>query len=458
MLKQITITHFKSYRHGVLPLAPLTVLIGANASGKSNAIEAMRLLSWLAQGHKLSTIKSGIQDSDQVVRGRIADLGHHGAPSFGFGCSTDLPEWNRLSIELSLRNDELHVSGESLTGWGSPVPLYELVQASSGLSSDVAVAYNNFAQGGKKPRITCSDQFAIFTQLDSEASFQARNKRSRRLIPLTVRRYQTWLERILFLDPEPAKMRDYSFKTERQLQGNGANLSSVLYDLWYSEIDGLLHSEIDEIPDGKADGKYPFREAILGFIRSLPEQDIETLAFLDGPRGEVMVQLVETFGDTPRAYDATLLSDGTLRVLAIASAMLSAPEESMVVIEEIDNGVHPSRAHHLMEQIQRVAVQRSLRVLLTTHNPALLDALPDRAIPDVVFCYRSPDDGSSRMQRLQDLVEYPELIAQGSLGELLSAGTLERFVKAQRSGNEREQQALAWLDEIRGVGTGAGHE
>jgi hypothetical protein len=34
-------------------------------------------------------------------------------------------------------------------------------------------------------------------------------------------------------------------------------------------------------------------------IQSLPEQDISGLSFLDGPRGEVMVQLQETFGGTP---------------------------------------------------------------------------------------------------------------------------------------------------------------
>lgn len=45
MLKSFSIKNFKSYRRATLPLAPLTVLIGANASGKSNAIEAMRLLS-----------------------------------------------------------------------------------------------------------------------------------------------------------------------------------------------------------------------------------------------------------------------------------------------------------------------------------------------------------------------------------------------------------------------------
>lgn len=53
MLKAIILENFKSFRQGRMPLAPLTVLIGANASGKSNAIEGMRLISWLAQGQRL---------------------------------------------------------------------------------------------------------------------------------------------------------------------------------------------------------------------------------------------------------------------------------------------------------------------------------------------------------------------------------------------------------------------
>ena len=48
MLSSFTIQDFKSYRKATLDLAPLTVLIGANASGKSNAIEALRLFSWIA--------------------------------------------------------------------------------------------------------------------------------------------------------------------------------------------------------------------------------------------------------------------------------------------------------------------------------------------------------------------------------------------------------------------------
>ena len=59
MLSSFTIENFKSYHEASLKLAPLTVLIGANAAGKSNAVEALRLLSWIAAGNRLGT-RAGI--------------------------------------------------------------------------------------------------------------------------------------------------------------------------------------------------------------------------------------------------------------------------------------------------------------------------------------------------------------------------------------------------------------
>ncbi len=143
MLRKITIKDFKSYREGDLPLAPLTVMIGANASGKSNAIEGLRLLSWLAQGRKLSEIRYSVQDSERVVRGRLTELGYLGSEMFGLGCETELPEWNRFSIEISIRNDELHITAESISERDKNVPLYILDQPAKGLGSDVGVAFRH---------------------------------------------------------------------------------------------------------------------------------------------------------------------------------------------------------------------------------------------------------------------------------------------------------------------------
>ncbi|NEP47110.1 MAG: ATP-binding protein, partial [Okeania sp. SIO2H7] len=184
---------------------------------------------------------------------------------------------------------------------------------------------------------------------------------------------------------------------------------------------------------------------VLEFVKSLPEQDIEDIGFIETPRAEVMLQLTETFGDRSTPYDATTLSDGTLRVLSVAAVLLSAPEESIVVIEEIDNGVHPSRAESLLKRISRIARSRNLRVLISSHNPALLDALPDEAVPETVFCYRSPKDGSSQLVRLGDIPDYPELIAQGTVGNLMTRGVLERFVKYHPGKEEKKKKALEWL-------------
>jgi len=437
MLTAFTLRDFKSFREATLQLGPLTVLIGANAAGKSNAIEALRMLSWLAQGQKLSSIQYAVNSADRVVRGRIEDLCQRGQTEFGLGCVTDDQQWNHLELKISVRDGELHITAEQIDEPGANLPLYTMDRPSQGLSTDASVAYNNFARGGNKPHVIVSDQMAVFVQFESAARFEADHKKAQETIPTVAKRFQSLLSNVLFLDPVPARMREYSFTNDKRLLGDGTNLSSVLHRLWGAEADA---------------SKEPYatqRQAILAFIQSLPEQDISGLSFLDGPRGEVMVQLEETFGGSPRSYDASLLSDGTLRVLAIAAAMLSAPEDSLVVIEEIDNGVHPSRARHLMDSIRSIAERRNLRVLLSTHNPALLDALPDAAVPDVVFCYRDPASGTSKLVRMNAIPDVPELLVQGPLGHLMTSGALERFVKNHRGPEERKQRAKAWVESLR---------
>lgn len=443
MLDAITLENFKSYRKARLPLAPLTVLIGANASGKSNAIEGMRLLSLLAHGQRLANIQLVVQNGEHLVRGTMTSLPYGQGNEFGLGAeATDAP-WRTLAMRLARRQDGLHIVSETLSQPGEGEPLYELDHPSHERDTNVQVAYNNYARGGKKSHVTCTDQVAIFTQLDSPATFAASHKASRERIPAAVNQLRKSLAAMQFLDPAPARMRDYAFPSDRTLQGDGRNLSAVLYNLWGADRDKVIEEQRGE--------QEPFRQqrqAILDFIQSLPEQNIAGLSFLEEPRGGVMLTLHETFGDQHRAYDASLLSDGTLRVLSIAAAMLSAEEGSLVVIEEIDNGVHPSRARHLLNNIREIAQRRNLRVLLSTHNPALLDALPDAALPDTLFCYRDPTQGDSRIIRLQDIPDYPELIAQDSLGGLATSGVLERFVKQPPAG-ERKERALAWLETLK---------
>ena len=265
-------------------------------------------------------------------------------------------------------------------------------------------------------------------QLQSPARFSPRHKKSYELISQISKEYLGWLSRIMFLDPRPSVMRAYGNMGNPVLRGDGENLSGALYNICKQS-------------KGKS--------RLLEFVEDLPEQDIHDIDFIETPRGEAMVNLVESFDGKHSEYDAVLLSDGTLRVLAIAAAALSAPEGGMIVIEEIDNGVHASRVERLLTRLSSIAEERGLRILLTSHNPALLDALPDEAAPNVVFCYRDTNKGSSRLVRLGDIDDYPALIMRGRLGESMTTGAIDHLAKRQLSPEEREQRATAWLADLR---------
>ncbi len=427
MLSSLAVRNFKSYRKATLHLSSLTALVGANASGKSNLVEALWLLSRMAKGNTLAGIRFELRGEQGPVRGKMDSLGYRGSDWFAMACRTGHSDWKRYDIEIEMpRSGVPRVCKESMTGSASYPPLFDVVGQSTDGGS-LQVAYNNFARGGKKPRIACSSGTPVLAQLVSPARFKKEHKKAQEVIPGVTQCYLRWLSDIFFLDPNPADMRSYGSKADPELGERGGNLSGTLFDL----------CERGE------------KERLLDFVRALPEQNIRDIDFIHTPRGEVMVSLKETFGDADQSCDAVLLSDGTLRVLAIAAAMLSSKPESLVVIEEIDNGVHPSRARSLLKNISDIATERDLRVLISTHNPALLDALPDKAIPDVTFCYRSPQDGSSCLLRLQDMPDYPDLVAQGPVGALMTAGIIDRFAKRQRSEKERMVESLAWLEAIK---------
>ncbi len=427
MLSSVTIERFKSYRKATLKLAPLTVMIGANASGKSNAIEALRLLSWIARGNRLGSIHHAVQNGGCPIRGTVGELGFRGASSFSLSCHATDMAWESYAIELEKRGEgELRIAGERLASHDSGFPLFR-VESASQAGGDMRVAYNNFMRGGRKPQVTCNGEMAALTQLQSPARFGRSHKKAQKTIPEAAGQCQKLLSDTVFLDPQPAVMRGYSFRNEHVLTGDGASLSGVLFNLCREDrVKGQL----------------------LRFVEALPEQDISNIDFIETERGEVMVKLTETFGGKETGYDAALLSDGTLRVLATAAAVLSAPEGSLVVIEEIDNGVHPSRVGHLLERLSRIAGRRKLCILISSHNPALLDALPDDAVPNVMFCYRHPETGDSRLTRLEGIPDYPELVAQGTVGHLMTGGTIDRFVKNHPGPEEKRQRARAWLDEL----------
>ena len=416
-----------------MSLAPITFLIGANASGKSNALEAIRLLSWLAKGSRLDDIERNIQSGNAIARGQAIDLFSAEKQYFTLGTHIDnAPEgWTDFEIEIGLLSDQLLIIGESVSkaSKDQELPLYKIDGDPNPHTDEISVMYNNFKQGKNKPHIPCSNRQAIFYQLETPSRFQQSHTKSQKIIPAVTKVIRETLRNIVFLDPRPAVMRDYAYAKDDNIKEDGSNLSSVLYAV---------------CQQGETQ-----KNKLLDFIRSLPEQDITDIRFIITDRKDVMVKLIESFGNKEHQIDAPLLSDGTLRVLAIAATLLSVNPGTFVIIEEIDNGVHPSRADNLVKQIREIALERKLRVLITSHNPALLDAVPDSDIGNVLCCYRDPQAGDSRIVRLADLERFPELIVQGTLGQLMTKQVLDKFLKDKSTAEQRQQNALSWLEQLK---------
>ena len=87
-------------------------------------------------------------------------------------------------------------------------------------------------------------------------------------------------------------------------------------------------------------------------------------------------------------YAARALSDGTLRILALA-LLESERDPSVICLEEPENGVHPERIPALIDLLEATAVDTHFavdatnplkQVILTTHAPAVVRAVPDESL------------------------------------------------------------------------------
>jgi len=220
---------------------------------------------------------------------------------------------------------------------------------------------------------------------------------------------QKTLASITILEPMPHKMRDYSRLSEAMAQdaSNIAGFLAALSDPKKSEVETEITHYLEHFPEGDIKKVWAEKVGRLGTDAMLYCQE-------EWRPGEIM------------EIDARSMSDGTLRFIGILTALLTCPVESLIIIEEIDNGLHPSRAELLVKVLREIGAKRKIALLITTPNPALLDALGPEIIPFVTVAHRDPETGDSQLTLLENLDHLPKLLAQGSLGTLATTGAIEK--------------------------------
>jgi predicted ATPase len=408
MLKKLVLEHFKSFEHAEVTFGPLTVVVGPNASGKSNLRDALRFLHGIARGYSLAQIigeswaESGVLQW-RGIRGGLAEIAFAGSGSFAVEVTfdlTDLPATYRIEVDVSHLTIGPRVAREFFTLSGDVV--FEAVRVDDAQTRQLKVSLSNRAE------IYLPDARAVLAEIGlaqlglSSATVYQQVPDLDRLQALTG---LMGLASMRFLDLNPDSMRVPSVPGQVVLGDRGENLSSVLQAIC-------------------ADGER--KRGILEWVRELTPMDVIDFEFPADQAGRVLATLVEESGRRVTAYSA---SDGTLRFLAMLAALLGQEAARFYFFEELENGLHPTRLALLLQLIEQQTSQQRVQVVATTHSPQLLGLLGPDARAHAVESYRLENTESTSLARLMDLPDAERIISEQGLARLHASGWIEDAVE-----------------------------
>ena len=367
MITKLRLKNWKSFKDSTLYIDPLTVLIGVNASGKSNVLDAFDFVKKVVVPSKLRLI-----ETIENTRGGKDWLIKRGENS----CSLEITFKNHddectFSMQIYNQNGAFIYEGHIISCNGIECETPDLLEG------------NNFQR--------------LFTETSDGMIIAEKMQHFNDVI-------KEDLQNLFVFNPIPEKMRGYS-PVSSELKPDGSNIAGVIAALNPEEKE-KLEAELTK------------------YVSPLPEKEIKKIQAVTVGlnNSDAMLYCFEEW-NPDKAIDARGMSDGTLRFAAIVLALLTAKPHSLLVIEEIDNGLHPSRAKELVKVLKEISIKRSVDVLCTTHNPTLINELGGEMIPFINYVKRD-EEGNSVIELLEEKDNLAKLMASSSIGDLMTEDKL----------------------------------
>lgn len=415
MLTRLHLTNFKNFADATLELGPFTVLVGTNASGKSNVRDALRFLHGIGRGYSFAEIVGRkYSEAGELqwsgIRGGLLEIARIGAASFTLeiGFSFPVPVLGAVGkggdylVEVGVQGRTMQGRFEQLLADGQGLVLKaKSIDMAIGSIGHVVYGLGNDDEGRAGTSVlndrSVLGQLVDGQRLLTDGSVEAMTKKVMPVFAEIIRLFSA----IRFLDPDADSMRRPSVPGATRLGDRGENLSAVLLDICSDPAQ---------------------KQTLMAWLAELTPMDVVDFEFPSDLTGAVLAVLVERSGRKVSAYSA---SDGTLRFLAILAALLGRERGKCYFIEEIDNGLHPARLHLLVELIERQTAAGHVQVIASTHSPQLLDLLSPASREHASLIYRLPDSDDARITRIVDLPNAKDVLQSDSLAELHASGWLE---------------------------------
>lgn len=338
--------HYRSLRAETIPLGSLNLFIGANASGKSTVLDALRFLH------------DAVQERDfrppVFSRGGILNLAWKGEDARDIELLTRLEEQDKTyewRIQLTKESYDFSVR-EELSEVHTGAPPTQLLSADKG---------RGWWWSGRKGEQVPLAQEATTCALASAAADES----------FPARGVAEFVLRWGFFDPNPFLLRrGWSGFDPSRFDPYGRNLAERLFAIKQSSP-----AVFEQIVSAT--------KSVLGLPLEIePRESDNGFYFVQSESG--LQHTVHQMG----------VSSGTLRMLALMTSLLGESGTNLIGIEEPENNVHPaaltSFAGYLLKVRERV------QILVTTHSTLLLDVLND---PAAVCIVRHTDSEGTRVAR-----------------------------------------------------------
>jgi len=409
LIQRIEIKGFKSLADVRLNLGNFNLFIGTNSSGKSNFFDALRVLQGIGYGFTVDEILNGKpkganSEAWEAIRGGstkahfvrlgVADQDAEGSMYF----SVEIPNRQVPQISFPIQYEiglsaihacVLHEKLKCITDIYDSSPL----EKSPGLPF-FEVRY--YAGGrGRQPHKAYEKARPVLHQMLRDSSV---TKQTKERIDQCIRA----LSNTQRIDPTPAVLRQYSqAQTVKRMGEHGENFAAL--------VNAILE-------DSNA------RDQYLSWLKQLTPVEFDDVKVLRGALGEPLFALTEKGED----YPAPILSDGTLRFAAIAAAFFQPDMPDIITIEEIENGIHPTRLRLLVELLKSQSQLSNRQVMATTHSPVVLSWLKEQDYATTFFCTRDEESRASAIKPLTEIPDFVDVVhGKQPVGELFAEGWLE---------------------------------